>query len=154
MPTKNDARTIRGMLVLTALALVAAMLSVVSWPTPARAVLSSAPADPGSITLHVQAARSVGTAAGLVHEGDAVTSYKWMINADDTGDPGTADHQLHDKLPAAGRRRRQRPTPTSRTPARGPRSATPPVRRRHRRPGRPERPSRVTRSTVWRRAST
>lgn len=97
MPTVNVARTIRGMLVLTVLALVGAMFTVVSWPAPARAVLSSAPADPGSITLHVQAARSVGTAAGLVHEGDAVTSYKWIINKDDAGDPGTADHQLLDK---------------------------------------------------------
>ena len=30
-------------------------------------------------------------AAGFVHKGDAVTDYKWLINEDDTGDPGTAD---------------------------------------------------------------
>ena len=40
--------------------------------------------------------------AGLVHKGDAVTSYKWIINQDDTGDPGTAAHPGTDKcLPAS-----------------------------------------------------
>ncbi len=102
MPTKNVERTIRRVLLVpTALALVAAMLHAVSVPASARGAVSSAAAGPGAITLHVQAARSVGTAAGLVHEGDEVTSYKWIINKDDAGDPGTAAHPLLDKcLPA------------------------------------------------------
>jgi hypothetical protein len=58
---------------------------------------NAAEPDPGSITLHVQAARSVGSAAGLVHKGDTVDSYKWIINRDDTGDPGTAAHPLTDQ---------------------------------------------------------
>ena len=57
--------------------------------------------QPGAITLHVQSARSVGAAPGLVHKGDAVSTYKWMVNRDDTGDPGTASQELLDKcLPA------------------------------------------------------
>jgi hypothetical protein len=58
---------------------------------------SAAPPDPGSITLHVQSARSVGAAAGLVHKDDPVTSYKWIVNVDDTGDPGTAANPLTDQ---------------------------------------------------------
>ena len=61
----------------------------------------AAAAGPGSIKLHVQAARSVGAAPGLVHKGDAVTPYKWIINQDDTGDPGTASQPRHSKVPAA-----------------------------------------------------
>jgi len=47
----------------------------------------------GSITLHVQSARSVNSGPGFVHEGDAVTAYKWLINIDDTGNPGTLSNQ-------------------------------------------------------------
>jgi hypothetical protein len=58
---------------------------------------TAAPTDPGSITLKVQSARSVGAAAGLVHKGDPVTAYKWIVNEDDTGDPGTANAPLLDR---------------------------------------------------------
>ena len=52
-------------------------------------------AAPGSITLTSQSARSVAAGPGFVHEGDPVTSYKWMVNVDDTGDPGTAADPGH-----------------------------------------------------------
>jgi hypothetical protein len=56
---------------------------------------------PGSITLHVQSARSVNSGPGFVHKGDAVNQYKWLINADDTGNPGTSANPGIDKcLPA------------------------------------------------------
>jgi len=57
------------------------------------AVVAAAPTGPGSITLQVHSARSVNAGPGFVHEGDAVTSYKWLINLDDTGDPGTLANQ-------------------------------------------------------------
>jgi hypothetical protein len=55
----------------------------------------------GSITLHVASARDINSGPGFVHEGDPITSYKWIINADDTGDPGTAANPLTSQcLPA------------------------------------------------------
>ena len=67
-----------------------------------------------------------GARAGFVHAEDAVDTYKWMVNGDDTGDPGTAaDPGTQPACPRAPKV--AAPTPTSRTPARGPRSATPPV---------------------------
>jgi hypothetical protein len=33
------------------------------------------------------------TVGGVSHAGDAIAAYKWMINADDTGDPGTIGDQ-------------------------------------------------------------
>ncbi|MEP7091753.1 MAG: hypothetical protein ABI776_16760, partial [Nocardioidaceae bacterium] len=76
--------------------------AVVSAMLPAMATIAAAPSEavtpaaaaPGGISLHVQAARSVGQASGLVHKGDAISSYKWIINKDDTGDPGTAAQPL------------------------------------------------------------
>jgi hypothetical protein len=57
---------------------------------------------PGSITLHVQSDRSISSAPDVVHKGDAITSYKWLINVDDTGNPGTVTNQGTDKcLPAS-----------------------------------------------------
>jgi hypothetical protein len=44
-------------------------------------------AQPGAITLHVQSARTVGTAPGQVRKGDAVTDYRWLIAAADVGNP-------------------------------------------------------------------
>ncbi|GAA1974470.1 hypothetical protein GCM10009798_39640 [Nocardioides panacihumi] len=58
---------------------------------------ASAATGPGNIKLQVVAARSVGPAAGLIHKGDAVTSYKWIVNEDDTGDPGAASAPLLDR---------------------------------------------------------
>ncbi len=83
---------------LLAVVLMAAMLPAVATATVASsgaaALAAPAPTAPGSIGLKVQAARSVGKAAGLVHKGDAITTYKWIINKDDTGDPGTAAQPL------------------------------------------------------------
>ena len=77
------------------LALVASLLPLATLSTsvaPAAAVDAT-----GSITLAVTSARSVGAAAGLVHQDDPVTEYKWIVNADDTGDPGTSAHQGLDR---------------------------------------------------------
>ena len=70
-----------------ALAMVAAQFTVPHWAPRAAA------ATPGSITLQVKSARSVNSGPGFVHQGDAITAYKWLINLDDVGDPGTALNQ-------------------------------------------------------------
>ena len=67
-----------------AAAMTVALLPVLQAATAPAAVAAGS----GSITLHVESARTVNPAAGFVHVHDAVTSYKWMINADDTGNPG------------------------------------------------------------------
>ena len=81
-----------------AFVLIAAMTSAAQLgrtAAPARA------AEPGSLTLHVASARSVNSGPGFVHENDPVPRYKWLINVDDTGDPGTRTNQLTDRcLPA------------------------------------------------------
>ncbi|HEX3003696.1 MAG TPA: IPT/TIG domain-containing protein, partial [Angustibacter sp.] len=56
----------------------------------AQTAKAADPAEPGSITLHVQSARSVNTGPGFVHEGDPVTTYKWLINQEDVGNPQDA----------------------------------------------------------------
>src|SRR3954469_6043901 len=82
----------------TGLSLIAAALTagqVVRGAAPAAA------AGPGSLTLHVESARSVNSGPGFVHEGDPVPHYKWLINVDDPGNPGTRSSQLIDQcLPA------------------------------------------------------
>ena len=40
-------------------------------------------------------------------QGDAVTNYHWLINQDDTGDPGTVAEPGHQQLPAGDRAGRQ-----------------------------------------------
>ena len=91
---------------LSALAMVAAQFMV---PPLAPQAAAAAP-DPGSITLHVRSARSVNAAVppaappapNFVRKGDPITEYKWLINKDDTGDPGTALNQGTEKcLPAS-----------------------------------------------------
>ncbi len=63
---------------------------------------AAAPGDPGSIKLVVQSARTENPAAGFVHAGEAVPNYHWLINADDTGNPGTlADQGTNACLPAS-----------------------------------------------------
>jgi IPT/TIG domain len=74
--------------VLLPLAQLAATTSVASAASPTAT--AAAPSGPGSITLHVQSARSVNAGPGFVHQGDPVTKYRWLINIDDTGDPGTS----------------------------------------------------------------
>ncbi len=58
---------------------------------------------PGAITLNVQSARSVNpkNLAIKPNKGDPITAYKWLINQDNTGNPGTLANQGIDKcLPA------------------------------------------------------
>ncbi|MCU1677460.1 MAG: pectin lyase-like protein [Frankiales bacterium] len=59
-----------------------------------QVIAAAATSDTGSITLAVQSARSVADGPGYVHEGDPISEYKWLINADDTGNPGTAADPL------------------------------------------------------------
>ncbi len=65
-----------------------------SMPTSAQRAVAAAPtAAPasGAITLAVSSARSVNESVPtLVKKGDPVSHYKWMVNLDDTGNPGTA----------------------------------------------------------------
>ncbi|HET8599100.1 MAG TPA: hypothetical protein VFL99_02155, partial [Segeticoccus sp.] len=89
-----------GATVQVAPAVGAAAASRVMASTAAAASPAAAPtatADPGSITLAVSAARSVNTGPGFEHAGDAITAYHWMVNVDDTGDPGTAAKPLFDQ---------------------------------------------------------
>ncbi|MEP6855379.1 MAG: hypothetical protein ABJA33_07915, partial [Pedococcus sp.] len=83
------------------IALLAMMASIpaASLPVIAQAAPSvvAAATTPGSITLAVQSARSVRPGAGFVHKGDPIAKYKWLINADDSGDPGTVTNPLTDK---------------------------------------------------------
>ncbi|GAB3589685.1 hypothetical protein GCM10027446_02760 [Angustibacter peucedani] len=69
------------------LAVVAAQLTLPRLVQQARA---ADPGAPGSITLHVQSARSVNSGPGFVHAGDAIGEYHWMVNADPTGNPKDA----------------------------------------------------------------
>jgi len=71
--------------------MVAATFTVPPWAPRAAA------ATPGSITLQVKSARSLNplapASAGFAPAGTAITTYKWLINLDDVGDPGTALNQ-------------------------------------------------------------
>ncbi len=81
------------------MSVVAALLPAMQAST--ASVAQAAPVGPGSITLHVESARDVNKGAGFVHKGDPVTRYKWLINLDNTGDPGTVTNQGIEKcLPA------------------------------------------------------
>ena len=80
-------------------AIVAATLSAVQLSSATQA---KAATGPGSITLQVQSARSVNSGPGFVHKGDLIAHYSWLINKDDTGDPGTQSNQGIDKcLPSS-----------------------------------------------------
>ena len=74
---------------LAALAMVSVQLTVPPWAPRAAA----ADTTPGSITMVVKSARSVNSGPGFVHQGDPISTYKWLVNKDDTGDPGTALNQ-------------------------------------------------------------
>jgi len=95
-----ERRVTRGravVIVLATIAVVITQLMVPHWAPQAAA----APPAPGSITLQVGSARSVNTGPGFVHQGDAIGTYKWLINRDDVGDPGTAlDQGTQACLPA------------------------------------------------------
>src|SRR4051812_2169387 len=71
-------------IVATALAIA---VVVVAWPS----AKAGADAGTGSITLAVTGARDVKAGATFLHHtGETVTTYKWIINVDNTGSPGTA----------------------------------------------------------------
>ncbi|MDT4977644.1 MAG: hypothetical protein QOG98_3402, partial [Pseudonocardiales bacterium] len=91
-------RSSKAVKAVTAVAMVVAVLPALQLTAATQA---AADPGPGSITLHVQSARTVNAGAGFVHKGDPVTKYKWLINVDDTGNPGTAAQQgLNACLPA------------------------------------------------------
>ncbi|HEX3003375.1 MAG TPA: hypothetical protein VHO27_04130, partial [Angustibacter sp.] len=73
-------RVTRLRAVVVTLALLALCVAQLTLPRLAQTAKAADPAEPGSITLHVQSARSVNTGPGFVHEGDPVTTYKWLIN--------------------------------------------------------------------------
>jgi len=78
------------------LAAVLLPLAQVASPPPAQAAPVQAAAvqvGPGSITLAVRSSRSVNSGPGFVQKGDPIAAYKWIINANDTGDPGTLTNQ-------------------------------------------------------------
>jgi hypothetical protein len=89
-------RSIRTLLAV-AVAAVLLPLAQLATTTPVAAAAApssatAAPSGPGSITLHVESARSVNAGPGFVHKGDAVPKYTWLVNVDDTGDAGTSAH--------------------------------------------------------------
>ncbi|WP_344115017.1 hypothetical protein [Kribbella alba] len=84
----------RWLRALVGLSLIAAVVSAGQLAGPAA---PAAAAGPGSLTLHVASARSVNSGPGFVHENDPVPHYKWLINVDDTGNPGTRANQLTDQ---------------------------------------------------------
>lgn len=55
------------------------------------------PGGTGCISMTVTSARSVNTGPGFVQKGSAVSGYHWMVNEDDTGNPGTAASPLLDR---------------------------------------------------------
>ncbi|MEP7332471.1 MAG: SdrD B-like domain-containing protein [Terracoccus sp.] len=79
----------------------AASLPRAAAPAVVAAVIPAAapvPKSPGDIKLTVKSARSVNEGVPtLVRKGDPVPTYKWMINADDTGNPGTVSAPLTDQ---------------------------------------------------------
>jgi len=83
----NRRRTV--VVVLATMAVIITQLTVPHWAPRAAAALPA----PGSITLQVMSARSVNSTPGFVHQNDAILKYKWLINLDDVGDPGTALNQ-------------------------------------------------------------
>ncbi len=76
------------------------VLGMLAAPVVLRLAPRAQAATTGDITLRVQSARTVGVAAGFVHKGDPVTAYRWMVTADDVGDPNGS---AADCLPPRGR---------------------------------------------------
>ncbi len=99
----NRGRTV--VVMLATMAVVITQLLVLRAAPPAAA---AAP-PPGGITLAVKSARSVNTnttttVGRFVQQGDAILKYKWLINLDDVGDPGTALNQgTQNCLPASAK---------------------------------------------------
>jgi hypothetical protein len=83
----DGARRKRGVAVLVITALVAALLAAVQFASPP---VAKAAASTGSINLKVQTAATIKNVSTA---GTPITNYKWMINEDDTGNPGTVSNQ-------------------------------------------------------------
>ncbi|MDX6292180.1 MAG: large repetitive protein [Kribbellaceae bacterium] len=92
----TDHRTSAGrwVRVVVTLSMIAAVISAAQL---VRTAGPAAAAGPGSLTLDVASARSVNSEPGFVHENDPIPKYKWLINVDDTGNPGTSSNQLLDQ---------------------------------------------------------
>ena len=99
-----ERRVTRGRTVVVLLATLAVVTTQLVVPRFAPRAAAAVPALPGGITLSVMSARSVNAGPGFVHQGDAITTYKWLINLDDVGDPGTALNQgTQNCLPASAK---------------------------------------------------
>ncbi len=85
-----ERRVTRGRAAVVVLATLAVVIAQSTAPRLAPRAAAAPSSSPGSITLQVKSARSVNSGPGFVHQGDAITAYKWLINLDDVGDPGTA----------------------------------------------------------------
>jgi hypothetical protein len=88
----------RSLIVLVAM--LATVLAMGVAPTRWNLATPAHAAGSGAIQLRVQSARSVGTGAGFVHKGDAITAYKWLITRDDAGD---SNDSADNCLPPRGR---------------------------------------------------
>ena len=98
------------------LAQLAATTSVASAASPTAT--AAAATQPAREHHPARAERPLGRtpARAFVHKGDAVTKYQWLINVDDTGDPGTSATRCIDRcLPAdaPGGSTRPATTPTA-----------------------------------------
>ncbi len=92
-----ERRVTRGRAVVVVLATLAVVIAQLIVPKLAPRAAAADPPTPGSITLQVKSARSLNPAAlptaGFAPAGTPITTYKWLINLDDVGDPGTALNQ-------------------------------------------------------------
>jgi hypothetical protein len=76
------------MTVLAAIAMVAALAQGVTGTLIGGSTASAAPAPPPTNVLRLNVSAAMASAAaGGPHAGDAVASYKWLIQKDQTGDP-------------------------------------------------------------------
>ena len=93
-----ERRVTRGRAVVVVLATLAVVTAQLIVPKLAPRAAAADPPTPGSITLQVKSARSLNptapAAANFAPAGTAITTYKWLINLDDVGDPGTALNQV------------------------------------------------------------
>src|SRR5665647_90185 len=84
-------RVTRGRAVVVVLATLAVVIAQLIVPKLAPRAAAADPPPPGSITLQVKSARSLNPAApstaGFAPAGTPITTYKWLINLDDVGDP-------------------------------------------------------------------
>ena len=101
MGTRTLRTNVAVALIVGWLAVLLPVLAGTTLPGTTADAAPGAPGTPGSIVLSVVSARTVGDGSpGLIQKGDPITDYKWLINVDDTGDPGTvADQGTENCLP-------------------------------------------------------